>query len=176
MNRAASCTVLLAAVAVAALAACGSTPGESAAAATPSPVPTDLAVAAHPFAAALGTAHDAIAGTQAQEAGHAGDLQRLHADVAAELAAVRALDQALNRVPFPADLRGDEVAHLQQALQQAESWLQTAATAASPDAVQAALAVARQAEARAQLSATLIARYIGSGAPTIPSGSGTPAP
>ena len=176
MNRRALCTAVLPSLAVAALAACGGATERPAASAQPSPLPSDIAVAAQPFSATLSTAHDAIAGAQAQERSHGGDLQRLHADVATELAAVRAFDQGLAGVPFPADLRGDEVAHLQEALQQAETWLQTASTAASPDAVQAALTVARQAEARAQLSATLIARYMGLSAPTLPAGSGAPTP
>jgi Zn-dependent alcohol dehydrogenase len=167
---------VLAALAVAALAACGTTTGGPAAVDQPSPLPTDIAVAVQPLGAALSTAHDAIARAQAQQRIDAGNLQRLRADVAAELAAVRAFDQALSRVPFPDDLRGDEVTHLQQALQQAETWLQTASAAASPDEVQTALNVARQAQGRAQLSATLIARYMGLNAPALPAGSAAPTP
>jgi hypothetical protein len=176
VNRHTPIAVVIAALATAALAACGGASGAPAAATQPSPLPSDIAAAVQPFAAALSAARNAVGSAQVQEIADAGNLQRLRADVTAELAAVRALDQALPGVPFPADLRSDEVTHLQLALQQSESWLQTAATAASLDAVRAALAEARQAQARAQLSAMLIARFMGLSVPTLPAGPGAPTP
>ncbi len=135
--------------------------------APPSALPTDIAVAVQPFAAAAGGAASAIASAQAQERA-ATDVTALRAAAAAELGAVNGLDTALQHVPFPPDLRADEVTHLQLALQQAETWLQAAAGASSVGAAQSDLAVARQAEARAQLSETLIARFMGINPPPTP--------
>lgn len=160
------------AAALAMVLGCGGPSGGDASAAQPSvspaAVPSDIAVAAQPFGAALGSAQEAMGSAQAEERADAGNLARLRADVAGELAAVRGLEQSLQRVPFPPDLRSDEVAHLASALQQAEAWLQAAAGAATVEAARAALAEARQAQARAALSETLIARFLGVSPPPSP--------
>jgi len=152
------------------LGACGAAESSPTGAAAPSALPSDLAGAVQPFSAAIGTSHNALAGAQAREnsAIAAGDLAALRGAVAAELGAVRGLEAALQNVPFPADLRGDEVTHMLRALQQAETWLATAGAATPVAAVQSALGVAREDEQRAYLSETLVARFLGFTPPPAP--------